>query len=163
MQLISFMRLAVPISCLGMLPNLAGQLLHFPAARLLFVHSFRPYYTFDRMEGEKIEQTLYQCRQVQVYRIPPRPSSGMSHDPFCIPRWTYGLSIRIKGISVTQVATRVETGRWMIASLRADCASFPLENCASYGLKRLAGIVPFPPFIYLLAFCILCLTPGRPL
>ncbi|CAK0762272.1 hypothetical protein CVIRNUC_002940 [Coccomyxa viridis] len=28
------------------------------------------------MESEKIEQTLYQCRNVQVYRIPPRPSSG---------------------------------------------------------------------------------------
>lgn len=28
------------------------------------------------MDNEKIEQTLYQCREVQLYRIPPRPSSG---------------------------------------------------------------------------------------
>ncbi|CAL5219639.1 g1515 [Coccomyxa viridis] len=28
------------------------------------------------MESDKIEQTLYQCREVQLYRIPPRPSSG---------------------------------------------------------------------------------------
>ena len=110
---------------------------------MLFMRSFCPSYTTGRMEGEKIEQTLYQCRQVQVYRIPPRPSSGMSHDPFCIPRWPYGLYVRILDICLTQVATRVETGRWTIASLRADCASFPLENYASYGLRRLAGISPF--------------------
>ena len=30
----------------------------------------------SKMESDKIEQTLYQCREVQLYRIPPRPSSG---------------------------------------------------------------------------------------
>ena len=33
-------------------------------------------HSLSQMESEKIEQTLYQCRNVQVYRIPPRPSSG---------------------------------------------------------------------------------------